>query len=167
MKRSFLLAIVALGAAAATSGGQAVPPKAFTRADTVRGSNTPERTWWDAAFYDLHVKVNPGDSSIVGYNAITYRVLKAAREMQIDLQMPLVIDSVVQDGTELSARRDGNAFFIKLITRQPIGARKQIAVYYHGKPVAALRLHWDGGFVSARYGVARALIAFATGGFCA
>src|SRR5688572_24595208 len=42
----------------------------FTRADTMRGSNTPERAWWDAAFYDLHVKVNPADSSIAGYNAI-------------------------------------------------------------------------------------------------
>ncbi|HXL86846.1 MAG TPA: M1 family metallopeptidase [Gemmatimonadaceae bacterium] len=164
MKRSFLLAIVALGAAAATSGGQAVPPKAFTRADTVRGSNTPERTWWDAAFYDLHVKVNPGDSSIVGYNAITYRVLKPAREMQIDLQMPLVIDSVVQDGTELSARRDGNAFFITLIARQPIGARKQIAVYYHGKPVVAVRPPWDGGYIWARDSLARPWIATANEG---
>jgi len=70
----------------------------FTRADTIRGSNTPQRAWWDATYYDLHVKVNPADSSISGYNAITYRVLKPAREMQIDLQMPLVVDSIVQDG---------------------------------------------------------------------
>ena len=55
----------------------------FTHADTIRGSNTPERSWWDASFYDLHVKVNPVDSSITGHNAITYRVLKPAprREM--------------------------------------------------------------------------------------
>src|SRR3989440_4581377 len=88
--------------------------RTFTHADTVRGSNTPQRAWWDAAFYDLHVKVDPTDSSIVGYNAITYRVLRTAanREMQIDLQMPLVVDSIVQDGLELSSRRDvgGNAF---------------------------------------------------------
>src|SRR4029077_9762988 len=96
---------------------QAAPP-VFTHADTLRGSNTPQRAWWDASFYDLHVKVNPTDSSIVGYNAITYRVLRPAprREMQIDLQVPLVVDSIVQDGLELSARRDGNAFFVTLIS---------------------------------------------------
>ena len=27
----------------------------FTRADTLRGSNTPQRAWWDVTFYDLHV----------------------------------------------------------------------------------------------------------------
>ena len=166
MRKLFLLAFIAVGTGAGLSGGQAVRPKApvFTRADTIRGSNTPERAWWDAAFYDLHVRVNPGDSSIVGYNAITYRVLKPAREMQIDLQMPLVIDSVVQDGTELSARRDGNAFFIRLIVRQPIGARKLIAVYYHGKPVAAIRPPWDGGFIWARDSLARPWIATANEG---
>jgi len=166
MKSSFLLAVVALAAAADVSGAQAAPakPPVFTHADTIRGSNTPERAWWDAAFYDLHVKVNPVDSSIAAYNAITYRVLKSAREMQIDLQMPLVIDSVVQDGTELSARRDGNAFFVTLITPQPLGVKKQISVYYHGKPVVAIRPPWDGGFSWARDSLGRQWIATANEG---
>ena len=43
-------------------------PKRFTRADTLRGSNGPARAWWDAEFYDLHVRVNPADSSISGRN---------------------------------------------------------------------------------------------------
>jgi aminopeptidase N len=166
MRRIALLAITGLVGVTGVSGAQAAPPKplVFTHADTIRGSNTPERAWWDAAFYDLHVKVNPSDSSITGYNAITYRVLRPAREMQIDLQMPLVIDSVVQDGTELSARRDGNAFFVKLITPQRIGTERQISVYYHGKPVTAVRPPWDGGFVWARDSLARRWIATADEG---
>ncbi len=166
MKRSVLLAIIALVAATGVSRGQAVPPNppVFTHADTIRGSNTPERAWWDAAFYDLHVKVNPVDSSVAGYNVVTYRVLKPAREMQIDLQLPLVVDSIVQDGTELSARRDGNALFVRLITPQPIGAKKQISVYYHGKPIVAIRPPWDGGFIWARDSLARQWIATATEG---
>src|SRR5690242_15840206 len=72
-------------------------PRVFTHADTLRGSNGPGRAWWDAASYDLHVIVSPGDSSISGYNAITYRVLEPEKEMQIDLQVPLEVDSVVQD----------------------------------------------------------------------
>ena len=37
-----------------------------THADSLRGSITPERAWWDATFYDLHVRVSPKDSSISG-----------------------------------------------------------------------------------------------------
>jgi len=155
---SSLLAALSIPAAAQS------PKPVFTRADTIRGSNTPERAWWDVAFYDLHVKVNPADSSISGYNAITYRILKPAREMQIDLQMPLVVDSIVQDGTELSARRDGNAFFVRLIASQRPGSRKTISVYYHGKPTVAVRAPWDGGFVWARDSLARQWIATADEG---
>src|SRR5205085_5371596 len=60
----------------------------FTRADSLRGTNSPARSWWDVTFYDLHVKISPNDSTISGWNGITYRVLRSANEMQIDLQAP-------------------------------------------------------------------------------
>ncbi|HET7595747.1 MAG TPA: M15 family metallopeptidase, partial [Burkholderiales bacterium] len=60
----------------------------FSHADTLRGSNGPARAWFDVQFYDLHTRVHPADSSISGWNAITYRVLQPAQEMQIDLQVP-------------------------------------------------------------------------------
>ena len=85
-----LLAIVPL------SAGRAQGRTVFTHADTLRGSNTPQRAWWDVTFYDLHVSVNPADSSIRGHNAITYRALRTGQEMQIDLQPPHQVDSVVQ-----------------------------------------------------------------------
>ncbi len=161
MKRIVLSAIITLVSIPSVSNGQApsVKPTVFTHADTIRGSNTPERAWWDAAFYDLHVGVNPADSSIVGYNAITYLVLKSPREMQIDLQMPLVVDSIVQDGIELRARRDGNAFFVSLLAPQTIGGKKQVSVYYHGKPVVAVNPPWVGGFTWAHDSLARHSIA--------
>ena len=143
---------------------QPTPTPTFTRADTIRGSNTPERSWWDVAFYDLAVKVNPADSSIVGRNTITYRIVRRAREMQIDLQQPLRVDSVVQDGTELSARRDGNALFVRLLSPQRVGSRKAISVYYRGRPTVALRAPWDGGFVWARDSLGNPWIATANEG---
>jgi Peptidase family M1 domain len=150
----------------ATSLHSQEPAPVFTHADTLRGSNTKERAWWDATYYDLHVKVNPADSSIVGYNAITYRVLNAPpnREMQIDLQMPLVADSIVQDGATLASRRDGNAFFVTLNSPQNVGARKTISVYYHGKPTVAVRPPWDGGFVWATDSLGRRWIVTANEG---
>jgi len=136
-----------LGLAIASPATAQRPAQVFSHADTLRGSNGPERSWWDAAFYDLHVSVSPSDSSIRGYNAITYRVLRPAKEMQIDLQVPLEVDSMTQDGSALEFRRDSNAFFVTLVAPQPASSRKTITVYYHGKPRAATRPPWDGGYI--------------------
>src|SRR5579862_3572281 len=110
MRTTPLAMIGAILIAATQASAQA--PRTFTHADTLRGSIGPGRAWWDATFYDLHVRVNPADSSISGWNGITYLVVSPAQEMQIDLQVPMGIDSVLQDGRHLTYRRDGNAFFI-------------------------------------------------------
>jgi hypothetical protein len=143
-----LLALVSLPLAFALP--LAAQQQSFTRADTLRGSNGPARAWWDAAFYDLHVGISPADSSISGWNGITYRVLEPAAEMQIDLQEPLVMDSIVQGGRRLDFRRDGNAFFVSLAEPQRAGELRTVTAYYHGKPVAAVRPPWDGGFIWRR-----------------
>ena len=122
----------------------------FTHADTLRGSIGPARAWWDVTFYDLHVRVNPADSSVRGWNGITYQVLGPAQEMQIDLQQPMEADSMLQDGKPLVWRRDGDAFFVALPSAQRVGTRRTVTVYYHGKPIAARRAPWDGGFVWKR-----------------
>lgn len=121
-----------------------------TRADTLRGSITPQRAWWDVSFYDLDVRIDPAAQSIRGQTGITYRVLQPAREMQIDLQMPLEVDSMLQDGRRLAYRREGNAFFVTLSSPQRVGEQKTIAVHYHGEPRAAKNAPWDGGFVWGR-----------------
>ncbi len=119
----------------------------YTHADSLRGSLTsPARTWWDVTFYDLQVRINPADSSIAGSNAISYRVQGRPREMQIDLQEPLVVDSMVQDGRAVRYRRDGNAFLAAVTSRQRVGEVRTITVYYHGRPRVAKRPPWDGGF---------------------
>ena len=118
----------------------------YTHADTLRGTNGPGRVWWDVGFYDLHVRLHLADSSIAGWNGITYRVLTPAREMQIDLQPPLTVDSFVQDRRKLRYRRDGNAFFVTLTARQRVGESRTVTVWYHGKPRVGRRLPWDGGF---------------------
>src|SRR2546429_445948 len=121
--------------------------RTFTHADTLRGSSTtPARAWWDVTFYDLRVAISPTDSSLRGSNGISYRVLQPSSEMQIDLMIPLDVDSMVQDSRAVPFRRDGNAFFAQLAVPQPAGATKTITVFYHGKPQPARRPPWDGGF---------------------
>jgi aminopeptidase N len=146
----------------------------FTHADTLRGSNTPWRSWWDVTYYDLHVRIDPADSSISGHNGITYRVINmpGARAktaggndiMQIDLMTPLVIDSMIQDGQSLSYRRDGNAFFVTLQNPQMVNSLQTLTVYYHGKPRVAKRPPWDGGFIWDRDSLGNLWIATACQG---
>src|SRR5262249_25900728 len=96
---------------------------------------------------DLNVRVNPADSSIRGWNGITYRVVQPGQRMQIDLQMPLEVDSIVQDGRRLTYTRDGNAFFVELPAALQAGHAETATVWYHGRPRVAHRAPWDGGFV--------------------
>ncbi|MEA5258836.1 M1 family metallopeptidase [Arcicella aquatica] len=122
------------------------PKKAYTRQDSLRGSITPERAWWNLQYYHLSVKVQPNDSTISGNNLITYKVLKPAQVIQIDLQNPMQITKVIQDGQSLHYKRDGNAFFVELQKKQVKGKTESITVFYEGKPRIARRPPWDGGF---------------------
>jgi aminopeptidase N len=119
--------------------------QAFTRQDSLRGSITKERAWWDVKYYHLDVKVNPADSTITGSNTIKYLVLKEYNIMQIDLQNPMMISKVIQDGIALKYKREGNAFFIELIAPQRAGSTKELTVFYGGKPKIAVNPPWDGG----------------------
>jgi aminopeptidase N len=127
------------------SGEAKAQTKQFTRQDTLRGSITPERAWWDLAYYHLNVKVNPADSTIKGMNAITYKVLKPAQRLQVDLQPPMQIEKVTQNGKELAFTRDGNAWFVQLDKKQTPGAVNTVEVYYGGKPVVSKNPPWSGG----------------------
>jgi len=146
------LLLLALLSAPLAAGAAQQDTTHYTHADTLRGSNGPARAWWDATFYDLHVRVNPADSTIAGWNGITYRTLAvpAAREMQIDLQEPLVVDSIVQDRRRLAWRRDGHALFVTLRATPRTGESRTVTVWYHGRPRVAVRPPWDGGFQWAR-----------------
>ncbi|SHG23177.1 Peptidase family M1 [Flavobacterium segetis] len=117
----------------------------FTRQDSLRGSITKERSWWDLKSYHLDIKVNPLDSTITGSNTIGYKVLQEYNNLQIDLQKPLEIYKVIQDGKELRFKREGNAFFIELVAAQKVGAIKELVVFYGGKPKVAVNPPWDGG----------------------
>ena len=125
-------------------------PRLFTRQDTLRGSITPERAWWDLKFYHLDIKVNPSDSTIFGTNTVVYRVLKSAELMQIDLQEPLNILKAVQNGKELVFNREGNVYWIRMADNQEPGKIFSLILSYGGKPKISLRPPWEGGITWRR-----------------
>ena len=120
----------------------------FTKADTLRGSITPQRAWWDVMRYDIAVQPNYKTKSTSGYNQITYKVVQEEHPdvMQIDLQEPLVIDRILFDGsTELTFSREGNVYWVNT-TPQQLNSDHSVKVFFSGNPHVAVRPPWDGGW---------------------
>ena len=116
-----------------------------TRQDSLRGSITPEREWWDLTYYHLDIKVEPDKKYISGSNTVGYKVLKSNKTMQIDLQEPMEITSVIANGKPLKFNREGNAYFIDLKAKQKKNDVNYIEIFYEGFPKEAIRAPWDGG----------------------
>jgi aminopeptidase N len=119
--------------------------KIYSRADTLRGSIGPARAWWDVQHYGLEVEIFSNNKSLKGLNTITYKVLSKAKILQIDLQEPLVITSILQEGEALDFRREGAVYWVSLKKEQVPGEINSLQVAYEGIPKEAIRPPWDGG----------------------
>jgi aminopeptidase N len=139
MTKFFFIALIIFGCST-------VAAQHFTEQDSLRGSITPERAWWDLNYYHLNIEVKPDDKFIAGTNLIRYKVLEGQQLLQVDLQPPLNIEKVTQDGKSLKVTSNGNAHIIKLKKKQLKGDYNEIIVHYSGHPKEAARAPWDGGF---------------------
>ena len=116
-----------------------------TRQDSLRGSITAERSWWDLTYYHLDIKVEPDKKFISGSNTVYYKVLESNNTMQIDLQKPMNIKSITSKNKELNFTREGNVYFIELKHKQKINDINYLKINYEGFPKEAIRAPWDGG----------------------
>ncbi len=124
----------------------------FKKADTLRGSVTPERAWWNVLHYDITVKPDYATKSISGKNEIGYQVISDSYPafMQIDLQEPLSIDSILfGNSRKLSFTKDGNAWHVA-VPKQKRSSINSVMIYYHGTPHEAVNPPWDGGWIWAK-----------------
>jgi len=133
-----------------------------TRQDTLKGSITPERRWWDVQQYDLTIEPDYESKTITGSNTIQYKIIEPvhSREMQIDLQAPLTIDSVHTQGQRLTFRREGDAWFIKM-PKQQHHSLYSVTIYYSGRPKESTHAPWDGGVVWSKDSLGRPWISVA------
>ena len=126
----------------------------FTHQDTLRGSITPERAWWDVLRYDLSITPDYDKKSIAGRTTIQYKVLPNQKSdyLQIDLQQPLKIDTIFYDNKlyiNYPAKpfyNEGNVWHIPL----PIAKTNSIhslSIAYHGNPRIAVNPPWNGGWI--------------------
>ena len=146
MKKIILLVLIILNYSDSLSQDIFANRKNFTRQDSLRGSITDERIWWDLNYYHLDIKVDPDKKYIEGINTVKYKVLEEKQVMQIDLQQPLKIIQVLEEGKKIKFKREGNAYFIYLKKRQTSGQINEIKISYRGNPKTAVRAPWDGGF---------------------
>lgn len=158
--RIFLLLLIFTFFGSTRLTAQLLNPKpAFTLQDTLRGSITPDRAWWDVVMYDLAVEPNFNDFSIKGVNIIYFKAVKPGGvRLQIDLQEPLEIDSAFLNDVPVAWERNGNAFLItvppakkapsKQVKKNPNDPTLHaLRIVYHGVPKPAINPPWDGGLI--------------------
>jgi len=119
----------------------------FSAQDSLRGTNGPFRTNFDVLHYDLSIKVDPTEKTVVGKNLVTFEALQDLSKIQLDLFENLKILKVLDtEGNELLYTRNGNAFFVEM-EEVKRGAKKTVIVKFQGMPIPAENAPWDGGFV--------------------
>jgi aminopeptidase N len=124
----------------------------YTHQDTLRGTSGPGRDWWDVKRYELLIIPDYSRKTIRGRSTIQFEWLKESppgKYMQIDLQRPLVIDSVVYQQKRLSFEIDGNAWMVG-IPENTHPKKEEISIYYHGTPHEAVFPPWEGGWIWAK-----------------
>lgn len=122
----------------------------ITRAETLRGSITEEREWWDLQHYDLSVQFFPETKTIKGSNVISFKTVKSDYVMQIDLQQPLAITKATHKDKELKFKREGSVYLIYLEEELPKDIEDSITVYWEGRPTESRNPPWSGGITWGR-----------------
>lgn len=127
-----------------------------TKADTLNGSITKERAWWDIQRYDLTIAPNFHNKQLFGKNTITYHTVgqKFKPVMQIDLVAPLKIDSVIQRGVKIPFKQVGNFWYLTFKTKQQ-PKQNQVTIYFSGHPTESVKPPWDGGLVWSKDALGR------------
>jgi aminopeptidase N len=147
-KRFFLHLSLLLLLASACQAQPLSQKKAFTRQDTLRGTITPERAWWDVLHYNISVTPDYESRTIKGIAGIRFKTLADGKRMQIDLQEPMQIDSIVSLGTPVSRSwREKNVYWVEFSQSIAKGSNREIVFYFSGKPRAAKNAPWDGGWI--------------------
>ena len=120
--------------------------------DTLRGSLNKERSWWNVQHYAITVQPDFNARTITGQNTIRFTSTqpRASASMQIDLQSPMKIDSVLFEGRRVKFDKRGkDSWLVTLNDRSAVKrkAEQTLTVYFSGTPRVAKNPPWDGGWI--------------------
>jgi len=143
-----LLTAISLCGHLRTDAQLLTPEKAsYTHADSLRGSITPERAWWNLLKYDLSVTPSFTGKSLSGTNVLTFAALTDGQLMQIDLQEPMTINTITWHKKPVTYTREGNVFHVKFPKPIKAGSIETLDISYSGIPKVAVRPPWGGGWI--------------------
>ena len=145
MKKLLLLSILISGVSQAQFFENAKP----TKIDTLKGSNTEFRNFWDVKKYDIVLEPNFEAKSIKGSNKISLTIEKDIVNpvFQIDLQSPMKADKITASFPIADKKVDGDFIFISTKKKFKKGEKYTINIDYSGNPVIAKHAPWDGGWI--------------------
>ena len=128
--------------------------------DVLRGSLNENRDWFDILEYDVNVSPSIENKSISGFVVWRAKATKATKQIQIDLQQPLIIDSIQINNASVDKNhilinkwktipftRENNMALAKPDRSFNINSEFILMIYYHGVPKEAIRPPWDGGWI--------------------
>lgn len=145
MKKLLLLSILISGVSQAQFFENAKP----TKIDTLKGSNTEFRNFWDVKKYDIVLEPNFEAKSIKGSNKISLTIEKDVRNptFQIDLQKPMKADKISASFPIAEKKIDGDFIFLTTKKNFKKGEKYTIDIDYSGNPQIAKHAPWDGGWI--------------------
>ena len=145
MNKLLLLSILISGVSQAQFFENAKP----TKIDTLKGSNTEFRNFWDVKKYDIVLEPNFEAKSIKGSNKISLTIEKDVLNpvFQIDLQSPMKADKITASFPIADKKTDGDFIFISTKKKFKKGEKYTIDIDYSGNPVIAKHAPWDGGWM--------------------
>lgn len=145
MKKLLLLSILISGVSQAQFFENAKP----TKIDTLKGSNTEFRNFWDVKKYDIVLEPNFETKSIKGSNKISLTIEKDVRNptFQIDLQKPMKADKISASFPIAEKKIDGDFIFLTTKKNFKKGEKYTIDIDYSGNPQIAKHAPWDGGWI--------------------
>lgn len=122
----------------------------FTKEDTLKGSNTSFRNFWDVKKYDIILEADYNTKSIKGSNKITFEIIKDVTNpvFQIDLQKPMNVGKLSSSfDKKTQYKQEGDFIFVSTKKKFKKGEKYSISINFSGNPVIAKKAPWDGGWV--------------------
>jgi aminopeptidase N len=124
-----------------------IAKKNFTRQDSLRGSIGDGRKKWNVLHYDIRMEPDIRSQSISGTCIMRIRD-SGLTLLQIDLQEPMVLDSIKDQNQRYAFSREGNVYWIQVPAgKNSYPFERSFTSYFHGKPKAAINPPWDGGWI--------------------
>ena len=119
--------------------------------DSLKGSNTPYRDFWDVKKYELSVEPNFEKKTVSGSNTISFEITKDIKNptFQIDLQQPMEYQFIGLKKC-FTPKRKGDFIFIETKKSFKKGEKYTFNIQFSGNPKVAKKAPWDGGWVFSK-----------------